>query len=117
LTVTQIFATPGKLETDNEALHAVGLAISRARQQAGLATLSRNPRLDQMAKEQLASLTSDPNPSNLKEVGLVVATKLAAAPIADTARVSVGAQVIVDSSQFAAEGAVLSANARFWSCR
>jgi uncharacterized protein YkwD len=112
LTVTQIFSTPGKLESDTEAARALTNAVSQARQQAGLATLLRHPKLDQLATSQLPTLPAEPTSSDLKEVGVQVTTQLAQSPITGTARVSVGAQVVVDSSQYTVDDAILSANAR-----
>jgi uncharacterized protein YkwD len=111
LTVTQIFSTPGKLETDAEALTRITNAISSLRQRSNVAKLVRNPVLDQIAKEELASLAAEPNASSLKAIGTIVTKQLARSPIKSVSGVSVSAQVLVDSSQFSIDGALLSAKA------
>jgi len=114
LTVTQIFATPGKRESDAQAMTTIEAVLARTRASAGNAPIASHSALNRMAQEQLATLLEDPNSSNLQEIGIHVAAKLASTPIAGTSRVSVGAQVIVDSSQFVADGAVSSPGAKYY---
>jgi len=112
LVVTQMFATPGKTESEAEAGLAVEKSIQAQRTQAGLPALPRLPKLDTLAKYHLSELKTDLSESNLRPVAKSVAESLVKAPIPKVSSVSVGGQVVVDSSQFQAQGALVQGNAK-----
>lgn len=112
LTVTQIFATPGRVETDSAAAARVAQRIESARVERGLKALPRLQRLDAMAKRHLDRLEAELTPDNLKPVAKVVAEELAGSPIPRVSRVSVSGQIVVDSGQFLAQGALVDAAAK-----
>lgn len=112
LAVTQIFATPGKTESETEAVVAVEKAIRQERTKAGLSELARIPKLDAIAQRHLDGIKDDLSESNLRPVAKAVAEELAKAPIPKISRVSVGGQVVVDSSQFQPQGALLQGTAK-----
>jgi uncharacterized protein YkwD len=112
LAVTQIFATPGKLESETDASHSVEMKIRSTRTAAGLGELPRLARLDAMAKRHLVELKEDLTEGNLRPIAKAVADELAKTPLPKISRVSVGGQVVVDSSQFQAQGAMLAPSAK-----
>lgn len=114
LTVTQIFATPGKQESDAVAVAAIDGAIHQARKSAGVPRLNRHPRLDALARDHLNAIAGDLDGAQLKDVSVKAAEALAKSPLPGTKGVSIGAQIVVDSSQFVAEGATMAQNARFY---
>jgi uncharacterized protein YkwD len=112
LAVTQIFAAPGKSESDAEAGLSIEKTIHTARGKANMAGLPRLARLDALAKRHLEAMTQDLTESNLRSFANAVTEELANAPIAKITRLSVGGQVIVDSSQFQPQGALLQGSAK-----
>lgn len=113
LTVTQVFATPGKNETEPEAMRHIDQSIQNARKQAGLPALARLPRLDAMAKRQLDGLKDqDLDEGKLKPIAKSAVEELAKNPIPKLSGVSAGGQVVVDSSQFQAQGGLVQASAK-----
>ncbi|HEY5956345.1 MAG TPA: CAP domain-containing protein [Polyangiaceae bacterium] len=112
LLVTQVFSTPGKSENDAQALHNVMDVIQVARGKGGLKALPRLPALDNMAQGHLSALKSDLSEGQLRPVAKAVAEQLAKKPIAKVTRISVSGQVVVDSSQFQVQGALLESSAR-----
>lgn len=113
LTITQIFATPGKNETVPEALQHIDQSIRQARSKAGLPALARIPRLDEMAKQKLDELKDElTEASDLKPIAQSAVEQLAKNPIAKVTGVSAGGQVLIDSSQFQAQGGLLQSNAK-----
>lgn len=114
LTVTQIFATPGKVESDVEATRAIVEAVAGARRKSGLPAVSRHQKLDAMAAEHLATLASEPSTSILKAVGQKVTARLAQSPILGVSGVAIGAQVVVDSSEYTVDSLFLTAKARYY---
>jgi hypothetical protein len=113
LTVTQIFAKPGKPETEAVALREIEQSIRSARNEAGLPILTRLSRLDQMAKLQLEGLKDQLlQESNLKPIAKRAIEELTKNPIPKVSGISAGGQVIVDSSQFQAQGGLLQASAK-----
>jgi hypothetical protein len=112
LAVTQIFATPGKSESLTEAGRSVERTIQAERGKAAMAELPRLARLDALARRHLDGMKEDLNESNLRPVAKAVAEELAKAPIARITRLSVGGQVVVDSSQFQPQGALLQSAAK-----
>lgn len=113
LTVTQVFATPGKNETGSEAMRRIEQSIQSARKQAGLPTLARLSRLDDMAQRQLEGLKDQlVDESKLKPIAKSAVEELAKNPIPKVSGVSAGGQVVVDSSQFQAQGGLLQSSAK-----
>jgi hypothetical protein len=112
LAVTQIFATPGKVESEADAAGSVAQKIRSTRASAGLGELPRLAKLDAMAKLHLDELKADLTEGNLRPVAKAVAEELAKAPLPRISRVSVGGQIVVDSSQFQAQGAMLQPSAK-----
>lgn len=112
LAVTQIFAAPGKAESLTEAALSVEKTIQTARGKANLVELPRLARLDSLAKRHLEAMKQELTESNLRPVAKAVAEELAKAPIAKITRLSVGGQVVVDSSQFQPQGALLQGAAK-----
>ncbi len=112
LAVTQIFATAARTESESDAARNVEMRIRSARSQAGLGELPRLVRLDAMAKHHMQEVREDLSESNLRPVAKAVAEELAKAPIPKIGKLSVGGQVVVDSSQFQVQGALLQPSAR-----
>jgi uncharacterized protein YkwD len=111
LTVTQIFATPGKRESDLEAMQTVSQAITRARQKTGFSVLKREVRLDQLATERLTQLKTEPSTAFLQEASHYVTDALAKTPIRNLSGIAIGAQVVVDSTQYAVDESLLVSKA------
>jgi uncharacterized protein YkwD len=112
LTVTQVFSTPGKRESNAEATAAIVQTVTRARATSGTPALARLPELDRLACDELAKVQGELDGSQLGTIGAHVVDQLGKRPIAGVSGVSAGAQVVVDSSQYQADGAILSGNAR-----
>jgi hypothetical protein len=112
LTVTQIFSTPAKQESNADATSAIAQNIARSRSAAGAPALPRLPELDKLACEELSQVQGELDGNQLKAIGSRVVAQLGKRPIAGVSGVSAGAQIVVDSSQYHADGAVQSANAR-----
>lgn len=113
LTVTQIFAKPGKVESEAVALRQIERSIQLARSSAGLPALTRLPRLDQMARQQLEGLKDRlVEESDLKPIAKSAVEELSKNPIPNVTGVSAGGQVIVDSTQFEAQGGLVQRSAK-----
>jgi uncharacterized protein YkwD len=111
LTVTQVFATPGKRESEREAMQAVIQAITRARQKTGFSALKREVRLDQLAAERLTTLKTDPSTAFLQEASQVVTDALAKTPIRSLSGIAISAQVVTDSTEYSIDGSLLAPKA------
>jgi uncharacterized protein YkwD len=112
LVVTQIFATPGKLETDQVAGQRVAQSIREARAKASLPELMRLAKLDAMAERHLDAMTADLDEGSLRPVAKAVAEELVQLKQPALRRVSVGGQVVLDSSQFQADGVLMHSAAK-----
>ena len=107
LTITQVFAKPGKAETATEAKAAVQAVIRRTRQEKNLPSAVPNARLTAYAEEHLRASLNDSGDLDVESIGNSIAKLLAKAPIPGIKGVSVGSQVMVDSSQFQVPSALL----------
>lgn len=107
LTITQVFAKPSKAETATEAKSAVQAVIRRTRQEKNLPNAVPNARLTAYAEEHLRASLGDADDLDVKSIGTAIANVLAKQPIAGVKGVSVGSQVMVDSSQFQVPSALL----------
>ncbi len=112
LTITQVFARPAKQESPEAAKAAVNEAVRKARQEHDLPTASVNARLSAYAQEYLKQSLSDANDPDVKAIGIAISQRLAKEPLRGVQGVSVGGQVMVDSSQFQVPSALLRAGPR-----
>lgn len=107
LTITQVFATPGRTETETEVIAAVQSKIRRARDQNKLAPATQNPRLSQHADEQLRGSLQDSDDPDLKAIAAAISKRLAKEPVSGVRGISVASQVMVDSTQFEVPAALM----------
>lgn len=114
LTMTQIFAAPIEQPSPAALEKDVAAAIARARQQQGLPALARSQKLDAWSNEQVGRLTGPPDESMLGPIRDAIAAHLneEATPGGAQITVSVGAQMVMDSSQFQVTSALLDPKAR-----
>jgi len=107
LTITQVFAKPSKSETAAEAGVAVQGVIRRTRQEKNLPSAVPNARLTSYADEYLHAALSDSDDLDVKAIGTAISKRLTKEPMSGIKGVSVGSQVMVDSSQFQVPSALL----------
>ena len=107
LTITQVFAEPSKLETAAQIRETALSQIRQARRGKGLPTATLNQRLTAYADEYLSSSLGDADEPDLRAIGAAVSKRLSKDPIGGVKGVSVGGQVMVDSSQFQVPAALL----------
>ena len=112
LTITQVFAKPSKAESATEAKAAVQAAIRRTRQEKNLPSAVPNARLTAYAEEHLRGALGDADDLDVKSIGTSIAKLLGKAPILGIKGVSIGSQVMVDSSQFQVPSALLREGSR-----
>ena len=112
LTITQVFAHPTKNESPESAKEAVEAAIRKSRQQNNLPAASLNARLSAYAEEFIKPSLSDADDPDVKAIGIAISKRLAKEPLRGVQGVSVGGQVMVDSSQFQTPSALLRAGPR-----
>lgn len=107
LTITQVFAHPVRQERMTDARASIQKAIARVRQEKKLPPARLNPRLTQYAEEYLRGSLGDVSDPDVKAISADIAKRLMKEPIADVHGVSVGGQVMVESSQFQVPAALL----------
>lgn len=112
LTITQVFAHPTKDESPDAAKAAVEAAIRKSRQEHDLAAASLNAQLSAYAEEFIRQSLGDDQDPDVKAIGVAISKRLAKEPIRGVQGVSVGGQVMVDSSQFQTPSALLRAGPR-----
>ncbi len=110
--VTQVFAHPTKNETPSAVKTAAEDAIRKSRQQSGLPAATLNPKLSGYAEEYLKPSLNDSDDLDLKAIGVAISSRLSKDPIRGVQGISVGAKVLVDSSQFQTPGALMKAGPR-----
>jgi len=110
--VTQVFAHPTKNESPSAVKAAVEGAIRKSRQAAGFPAASNNSRLNGYAEEYLKPTLNDSEDPDVKSIGVAVSKRLAKEPVRGVQGISVGGQVMVDSSQFQTPSALLKAGPR-----
>jgi len=112
LTITQVFAHPTKNESPESAKAAVQAAIQKSRQANNLPAATVNSRLSGYAEEYLKPSMNDADDPDVKAIGVAISKRLAKEPIRGVQGISVGGQVMVDSSQFQAPSALLKPGPR-----
>lgn len=100
LTITQVFARPGRAESPQAARQSMLEAVSAARQKQGLGKLASDARLDTLAAEHLADLPVPPTDSALQSVGAAISKQLQDEPLEGVRGVIVGSQLLPESSAF-----------------
>lgn len=96
LTITQVFARPGKVESAAEARANMSKVIQAARRAAGLPPAQSSPLLEELAREHVAALARDPGA--LATIADRVTEVVSQRRERDLAGVAVGAQRLADSS-------------------
>jgi uncharacterized protein YkwD len=107
LTITQVFAKPSKVESPAQVKSAAQATIRKARQDKNLPIASTNARLTAYAEEHLRGSLGDSEDPDVKAIGVAISKRLAKEPISGVKGVSVGGQVLIDSSQFQVPSALL----------
>jgi uncharacterized protein YkwD len=107
LTITQVFAKPSRDESPAEVKSAAQATIRKARQDKNLPVASINSRLTAFAEEHLRASLGDSEDPDVKSIGVAISKRLAKEPMSGVKGVSVGGQVLVDSSQFQVPSALL----------
>lgn|SRR5664280_1020445 len=112
LTITQVFAHPTKDESPDAVRAIVEVAIRKSRQERSLPAASVNARLSGYAQEYLSPTLDNADDPDVKSIGIAISKRLAKEPLPGVKGISVGGQVMVDSSQFQAPSALLRAETR-----
>ncbi len=112
LTITQVFAHPTKDESPDAVRAIVEVAIRKSRQERSLPAASVNARLSGYAQEYLSPTLDNADDPDVKSIGIAISKRLAKDPLPGVKGISVGGQVMVDSSQFQAPSALLRAETR-----
>ena len=112
LTITQVFARPSKDESPDAAKASVESTIVKSRKENGLTPAALNARLSAYAEEFLKPSLNDSGDPDVKAIGIAISKRLATDPIRGVQGVSVGGQVMVDSSQFQTPSSLLKAGPR-----
>ena len=112
LLVTQVFARPTKNETPGDVKLAVEAAIGRSRQADRLPAATVNTRLTSYAEEFLRPSLNDSDDPDVKFIGEAISKRLAKEPMRGVQGISVGGQVMVDSSLFQTPSALLKSGPR-----
>jgi uncharacterized protein YkwD len=113
LTVTQVFATPGRDESAAVARNALVGRLQSERARRGLSAAELNPLLNELAQEHISELGAEPEPSELAKVGERVSAAVAAKKAEKIRGVAVAAQVLPDTRSFELPTALLGPKARF----
>ena len=114
LTITQVFAKPGRVESLASAQQSLITRIQAERRKRGNAVTPRDPLLGELAEKHIEELDAETSPASLGEVGKRVSKAIANAKRSDLQSVVVGAQLIADSDLFEApESLVARPKARF----
>lgn len=100
LTITQVFAHPTRNESAEAVKSAVQAAIRKARQEKSLPEATLNAKLSAYAEEYLSSSLSNADDPDVKAIGIAISKRLTKEPLRGVQGISVGGQVMVDSSQF-----------------
>jgi uncharacterized protein YkwD len=110
--VTQVFAHPTKNESPQAVKLAVQSVIQKARQKSGLPAATLNARLTSYAEEYLKPSLSDSEDPDVRAIGVAISKQLTQDPIRGVQGISVGGQVMVDSSQFQTPAALMKGGQR-----
>lgn len=97
LTVTQVFARPGRQETAEQARAAIVHRFRDARQAQGLPALKNHATLQKLAEEWVEELGPDASEQRVKHVGEQVSQALAVERPKDINGVLTGGQLLPDS--------------------
>jgi uncharacterized protein YkwD len=100
LTVTQVFARPGRVESAQSAEHAMIQEIQAQRQRRGLPRAARHPLLSELAERHVDDLGGEANARRLEQVGSSVTAEVQKRRDHGLGAVVVGAQLISESSTF-----------------
>jgi Cysteine-rich secretory protein family len=111
LTVTQLFATPSRVETDAQARANILHLIQQARASLSLARVPENARLRELAERYVVRLTAAQLEADLQAVGEPIAEDVSRAQDKTLRAVSVGAQLLGDSTGFTQPPALSDARA------
>jgi hypothetical protein len=107
LTVTQLFASPSKLETTDQAHASLALAIKRQRKELNLGQIPESKLLRDLAELHVSDLTVANLDADLVAVGGKVSEAVSTAKAKGMRAVLVGAQLLPDSTRFAPPAAAL----------
>lgn len=100
LTMTQVFARPGREESPSEARKALVRHIQAERRRQALPAAEQHEALDELARLHIAELDAETSPSSLQAVGERVVAAVNARKDGDIRSVVVGAQLLADSESF-----------------
>lgn len=98
LTVTQVFAKPGRHESVQDARAAVLKSIQGARAKHGLPAAKNHPVLQELAEQYLPELAQGAEEESVREIGKAVTEQVAARRLTELGRVLAGAQLLPDST-------------------
>lgn len=113
LTITQVFAKPGRSETPAEAERALIDAIQKQRKSRGLGRAASLPLLEGLAEQHIAELDAQTSPSSLEQIGKRITEAVAKEQGAGLQGVVVGAQLLPDSDSFQVPQSLYATTARF----
>lgn len=108
LTITQVFAAPGRAETPAAARQALIRKIQAERRAHGRKPAALHPLLDELAREHIEALDAETSSSSLQQIGERVTEAVSARPDAKLGSVVVGAQLLPESSSLEVPQALLT---------
>ena len=100
LTITQVFATPSKLDKPDEALDAVMARVNKARAKAGLPKLSEHSMLQDLAEKHIRDLPDDVPSDAVDDVGDKVRDALNDNQGHGLSGISIVAQAVFNAEEF-----------------
>lgn len=97
LTVTQVFARPGQVETIEQARRSVLEQLRSARQARGFSALKQHPTLQRLAEQWVDELGADASAERVEHVGEQVSQAIAEERLQDINGVLTGGQLLPES--------------------
>jgi hypothetical protein len=114
LTITQVFARPGRAESAAAAREAVVRRIQAERSSRGLSRAAPHALLDELSQQQIGKLDADNSPSSLQRAAENISEAVSERKDAGLSGVAVVAQLLPDSEGLEVPESLLSgATARF----
>jgi uncharacterized protein YkwD len=100
LTITQVFATPSKLDKPDDALRSVLARINKARAKAGLPPLEEHPMLAELVEKHIGELPDDVPSDVVDDIGDKVSEELNDRQGHGLSGISIVAQAVFNADEF-----------------
>lgn len=100
LSITQVFARPGRSESPAVARRGFIQQIQNQRARNGLKPATAHPLLEKLADDQITELDQATSPKSLESVGTRISSAVSGASNTGLRSVAVGAQLLPDSESF-----------------